>query len=282
MFIHLLILTISTVISIFFIFLIISLKRLSSYLKVSHSSITISLVLIEFFILMYIQKTKNLFVWSIIICMIIVWITYYVGLKINIIGVTGRMGAGKSTLLKQLVNKNIPVIDLDKEIHELLDTNSKIKEFVIKHFSNYHVIQENGKINREILAEVIFQKNKALKQKYLSLIYFYLALKLFNKILNIYFWQNRKFCVIEGSMILNNKFFSLIIFPIICINAPEEVLYKRIKKRNPELSIEDINSRMKYQMSNEEMRLKSDGYISNEYRSSLLLDKFLTKLYEIG
>ena len=191
MFIHLLILTISTVISIFFIFLIISLKRLSSYLKVSHSSITISLVLIEFFILMYIQKTKNLFVWSIIICMIIVWITYYVGLKINIIGVTGRMGAGKSTLLKQLVNKNIPVIDLDKEIHELLDTNSKIKEFVIKHFSNYHVIQENGKINREILAEVIFQKNKALKQKYLSLIYFYLALKLFNKILNIYFWQNR-------------------------------------------------------------------------------------------
>ena len=80
-----------------------------------------------------------------------------------ILALTGKAGVGKSTLALQIHEAlNIPIIDLDKIGHDLLQ-NPKIKDRLIQQFNN-RLLDEQKNISRSHLSQLVFSDSKKLKQ----------------------------------------------------------------------------------------------------------------------
>ena len=74
--------------------------------------------------------------------------------KKPIIGILGGIGSGKSTVAAEFAKLGCKVIDADKIAHELLDEPA-VKEKVVGLFGR-SILNPEGKIDREKLAEVVF------------------------------------------------------------------------------------------------------------------------------
>ena len=74
--------------------------------------------------------------------------------KKPIIGILGGIGSGKSTVAAEFAKLGCKVIDADKIAHGLLDEPS-VKEKVVALFGR-SILNPEGKIDREKLAEVVF------------------------------------------------------------------------------------------------------------------------------
>jgi len=85
-----------------------------------------------------------------------------------VIGILGGIGSGKSTVAAEFAKLGCKVIDADEIAHELLD-EPRVKEKIIGIFGRA-ILDSEGKIDREKLAEVVFddarnQKSEAGSQK---------------------------------------------------------------------------------------------------------------------
>ena len=73
----------------------------------------------------------------------------------TLVGVTGQTGAGKTTFCKIFRDIGAKIIDADK-IGHLLHDDLGIKENIIEAFGE-EVIKEDGKIDRKVLGEFVFE-----------------------------------------------------------------------------------------------------------------------------
>ena len=81
-----------------------------------------------------------------------------------IIGITGSIGMGKTTVSDMLRFLKIPVFDSDKEVKEILDNNSKVKEKIASIWPETIILfHREKKINKVLLSNKIF-KNKSEKK----------------------------------------------------------------------------------------------------------------------
>ena len=71
-----------------------------------------------------------------------------------VIGILGGIGSGKSAVAAEFAKLGCKVIDADKIAHELLD-EPRVKEKIIGIFGRA-ILDSEGKIDREKLAEVVF------------------------------------------------------------------------------------------------------------------------------
>ena len=78
-----------------------------------------------------------------------------------IVGVTGGIGAGKSTLCKVLISMGFPVYNSDAEAKRLYGQDAQLRTSVAEEFGQ-EMFSENGELNREALANVVFQSEQAL------------------------------------------------------------------------------------------------------------------------
>lgn len=76
-----------------------------------------------------------------------------------IIGITGGTGSGKTTLLQFIEAAGGVIYDCDQIYHQLLETDSGLQAAIAQHFPN---AMENGKINRKMLGNIVFQDTQAL------------------------------------------------------------------------------------------------------------------------
>ena len=78
------------------------------------------------------------------------------------IGLTGGIGAGKTTVAKIFETLGIPVYYADQEAKRLMETNAELIKTIKNQFgeSTY----SDGKLNRKILAEIIFTDKEKLAQ----------------------------------------------------------------------------------------------------------------------
>ena len=85
--------------------------------------------------------------------------------KPYLIGITGSFGTGKSTAGNILKDLGILVIDTDKIVRDILKTNNKTTETIIKEFGSSIKNQNTDEpINKKALAKIIFNdKNKRTK-----------------------------------------------------------------------------------------------------------------------
>jgi len=83
--------------------------------------------------------------------------------KKPIIGILGGIGSGKSTVAAEFAKLGCKVIDADKIAHELLDEPA-VKEKVVGLFGR-SILNPAGKIDREKLAEVVFDDVRSQKSE---------------------------------------------------------------------------------------------------------------------
>jgi dephospho-CoA kinase len=71
----------------------------------------------------------------------------------KVVIITGKAGTGKSTVANILRNYGYNVIDVDSLAHNLLQ---EVKEKILKEFGA-EVLDEEGKVNRKKLGEIVFK-----------------------------------------------------------------------------------------------------------------------------
>ena len=73
-------------------------------------------------------------------------------------GLTGGIGAGKSTVASLFKTFDVPVLDLDKVGHKLLDEDKTLQQQLVQAFGDDILV--NGNIDRKKLADKAFQSKK--------------------------------------------------------------------------------------------------------------------------
>jgi dephospho-CoA kinase len=86
--------------------------------------------------------------------------------QLTIIGITGTIGSGKSTVGKILEELGVAVIDSDKIVHGLLESDQQVKHEVIERFgAPISECTTNGDtiIDRKALGKIVFNDTEAKK-----------------------------------------------------------------------------------------------------------------------
>lgn len=73
----------------------------------------------------------------------------------KIIGITGGIASGKSTVTNFLRKQDFQVVDADAVVHQLQKPGGRLFQALVQHFGQ-EIILENGKLNRPLLASLIF------------------------------------------------------------------------------------------------------------------------------
>ena len=75
------------------------------------------------------------------------------------VGVTGGIGSGKTTFLKVWEENGIPVVNTDKLAKEIMNSDPRMRNKIKRLFglNSYH---DNNEINREYLADEVFEKGR--------------------------------------------------------------------------------------------------------------------------
>jgi dephospho-CoA kinase len=77
-----------------------------------------------------------------------------------VIGLTGGIGSGKSSVARWLLGKDIPVLDADRIVHDLLSRDEQTIRAVENAFGT-EVISPKGEINRRVLGSTVFSDSVA-------------------------------------------------------------------------------------------------------------------------
>lgn len=173
------------------------------------------------------------------------------------IGLTGGLGCGKSTALKTFKDLGCGVVSADslvsnlysknsiqKNIISLLDLNPETKSSELKNEVSKVVFKSSEKLKKLeeylhplVRKESLIQKNILIEENFL--VSFYEIPLLFEKNLESTFDKT------------------------LCIGAVKNIQIKRIKKRNPDWSLKEIDARINAQWSLQEKKKRADFYIDN-------------------
>lgn len=171
------------------------------------------------------------------------------------VGITGNIGSGKSYVCKMFERLGIPVFYSDDETKKLYLIPS-VKEQIIKRFGE-EVYFEDGTLNRKLLSYHLFKNEEAMK--FIESV-LYPAL---NQHFDEWCEQQTSPYVLYESAILFEKNYGKYFDKIIFVSAPEDIRLQRVMKRD-DCTEENVRSRMRLQMSEENKLSKADFVIYND------------------
>jgi len=193
---------------------------------------------------------------------------------VTVIGITGTIGSGKSTLGNILLKMDVPVIDTDKIVHVLLDSDEQVKELIKENFPAAIEIEgfgQNITISRKKLAGIIF-KDAAAKRQLESILH----------------PRVRQVCqqqIIERANMSEKIRLIAVLVPLLFENqlqtmydttwavvADEKILRQRLSKRDA-LSDDEIDLRLAGQMTQEQKAKRADEVLDNSGDENQLADK---------
>ncbi|WP_255318235.1 dephospho-CoA kinase [Flavobacterium aquatile] len=176
--------------------------------------------------------------------------------KTKIIGLTGGIGSGKTTIANYLQSKGVPVYVSDieaKKVMEFPDIVLKIAEVFGK-----EVLDLNNLLNRDKLAEIVFNNPEKLKQ--LNAIVHPAVKKHFDN----WIIQNKDVpIIVKETAILFESGSYKDCDQIITVSAPLETRIARVLKRDNSTR-EKILQRINNQLSDDERIARSQYVIMNE------------------
>jgi dephospho-CoA kinase len=171
-----------------------------------------------------------------------------------IIGLTGGIGSGKTTLVNYMESLGIPVFIADEEAKKAMQSPHVLEE-VKTSFGNS--IFENGQLNRQQLASIVFSNPDKLKE--LNSIIHPEVKRLFA----IWLDQHKKvpFVVYEAAILFESGSYQNCDY-IITVTAPLEDRITRVMQRD-NCSREQVLQRINAQWTDEERAAKSNFVIDN-------------------
>lgn len=188
------------------------------------------------------------------------------------LAITGGIGSGKSVVSEILRLYGIPVYIADDESKRLTESSEEIREKLTEKFGND--IYEGGKLNKPLLASIIFNDKEKLKTVN-SIIHPVVRADL-SEWLESY--ADSKIIASESAILFESGF-NAMFDKVITVYTPLEIRIKRIMSRN-NTSYDNAKQRIESQMSDEEKVKLSDFVIDNSGNISLLqqIESVLTKL----
>lgn len=178
------------------------------------------------------------------------------------IGITGGIGSGKSVVCRLLSVYNIPIYDADKEAKSLNNTSPIVKSKLKDRFGEDIYI--NDQLDKAKLASFIFNDKDNLLYVN-SVIHTELAKHFIE-------WMDKHssfdIVAIDAAVLLEAGF-QKYLDKVITVTSPINVRIDRVSKRD-NLTQEQIQSRIKSQMTDEERIELSDFVIINDNSKSII------------
>ncbi len=186
----------------------------------------------------------------------------------KIIGLTGGIGSGKTTLATYLKSLGIPVFIADDEAKKLMQSPEVVDEIQTV-FGK--VIFENGVLNRQQLAAIVFSNSEKLSQ--LNAIIHPAVKKHFEIWLDQYL--SEPFVVYEAAILFESGSYQNCDY-IITITAPLEDRISRVMQRDNS-SRDQVMERINAQWTDDQRAAKSNYVIDNTSAqlAQLEIDKIL-------
>lgn len=174
------------------------------------------------------------------------------------IGLTGGIGSGKSTVTKMLLEKNIPVVDVDIISREVLELYPETLEEIRDIFGEVF-IDEKGKLKRRELGNHIF-KSSELRKKLENILIPHIKKEIFNRI-ERYNEMGESICVVDAATLIEHFIHKEMDFNIL-VWIDRELQIKRVMARD-KLQKDEILNRINSQMRIEDKREEVDYIIDN-------------------
>lgn len=180
--------------------------------------------------------------------------------RIKVIGITGGIGSGKSTVAFYLKKLGYEVLFSDLISKDLLISNNHLKNTLIKEFGA-DIYLDDGNINKDKLARLLFGKDDNLTSKINSIIHPYVIDKLFDEI-QIAEDQGNDIIFVESALMFESGIANEYDY-IICVYSSVEDSIKRTIERSS-LTKDEVLGRMSKQLSLDEKKKLSDFVINND------------------
>jgi dephospho-CoA kinase len=172
----------------------------------------------------------------------------------KIIGLTGGIGSGKTTVARYIASQGIPVYIADEEAKKVMNTPDVVS-LVAKAFGD--TVLENGVINRQKLAQLVFNAPEKLQQ--LNNIIHPKVKQDFENWVQKH--HNHPFVIKEAAILFESGSYQFC-DKIITVTAPENVRLQRVMSRDS-VTKNQVLARMQNQWKEEEKIALSDYVIQN-------------------
>jgi dephospho-CoA kinase len=177
----------------------------------------------------------------------------------QVIGLTGGMGSGKSTVSQILAEFGAAIIDADKVGHEAYQSNTKTWQELVAAFSQ-QIVAPDGAIDRKKLGAIVFGSPEQLER--LNHIVHPRMFEMMRERIEQYRRQGVKVVVLDAAILFEANWTPLV-DTIWVVVASESVVITRAKARTG-LPEDQIRSRLRSQMSNEERMKRANVVIHND------------------
>jgi len=178
-------------------------------------------------------------------------------------GITGGIGTGKSFVCNVFKHLNIPIYDADSRAKYLMAADEKVKNQIVETFGNQSY--EGGELNRKYLASKVFNDSDEVSK--LNAIVHPAVGRDYQE------WvddnNDSPYLLKEAALMFESGSYKFL-DGVIYVNASRDVRIERIKKRDPHRSEEEIKSIMNKQLSEKELKDRSDYIIHNDGEQMLL------------
>lgn len=174
------------------------------------------------------------------------------------IGLTGGIGSGKSTVAHWFRKQGVPVLDADKTVHYLLQSDSLTISKLIQEFGS-EILGDHGQINRSKLGERVFSNDDARKR--LERIVHPNVIERLKAERTALQEIGTKFCVWDVPLLFETGLQQLV-DEVWVVWVPQEIQILRVLRRD-KLSRSEVKARMAAQGSLDEKRQRADVVIDN-------------------
>jgi len=190
------------------------------------------------------------------------------------IGLTGGIGSGKSTVAQWFKKHGVPVLDADKTVHRLLQSDSSTISKLIHEFGS-EILGENGEINRSKLGIRIFYDEAARKR--LERIVHPRVVECMKDEQAALRDTGAKFCVWDVPLLIEAGF-EKFVDEVWVVWVPRDLQILRVLARD-KLSLAEVEARIAAQGSLDEKRQHADVVIDNS-RSELETERQLEEIWD--
>lgn len=170
-----------------------------------------------------------------------------------VIGLTGNIACGKSLAGEIFKKHGIPVIDSDDIVHEIYANDERVKREIIEEFGSL----DKKEISKQVFGDT--EENKTKRKLLESIVHPAVDKRLRDWIREN---NNQKILVNLVPLIFEAKLEDRYNF-IVTVSADEGLQKERLRSRNPDMLEEEIEKRIKSQMTQAQKIKKSDAVLYN-------------------
>jgi dephospho-CoA kinase len=174
-------------------------------------------------------------------------------------GLTGGIATGKSTVAAMLKERGAVLIDADQVARDVVEPGTEGLRRIRERFGS-RVFQEDGRLNRAALGNIIF-KDEGLRKELGRLLHPLIMEEMQKRTRNA-LAKNPHAIVIWDVPLLIEENLTQFVEKVIVVYVPESVQLQRLMKRNA-LSEEEARERIAAQLSIEEKKRVADIVIDN-------------------